>query len=251
MRSALVQYAALNLLSISTLGRSVVAGHVPASIAGRADVYDISVEDAEFIADDVLVHNCTDTLRYAVHDLLRQQYTEFSVGRKRSLYAEGEFKFFNPATEYAYGYALVYALPSFGGRFVLARLARLGADRWHLTDVCLRETRGNGEIESAVRSLEADQYVVECPPAYFPMVRGLRTELGNVSVIKMEGDARVRIAAMSDWVRSHVFINPEGDGEYLRFMGDVLDYGDASPAEQCGASAVLSGMARVIVRNGL
>lgn len=193
----------------------------------------------------------SDCLRYIVHDLLRQQYTEFSVGRKRSLYAEGEFKFFNPATEYAYGYALVYAMPSFGGRFVLARLARLGADRWHLTDVCLRETRGNGEIESAVRSLEADQYVVECPPAYFPMVRGLRTELGNVSVIKMEGDARVRIAAMSDWVRSHVFINPEGDGEYLRFMGDVLDYGDASPAEQCGASAVLSGMARVIVRNGL
>ena len=193
----------------------------------------------------------SDCLRYITHDLLRQQYTEFSVGRKRSLYAEGEFKFFNPATEYAYGYALVYALPSFGGRFVLARLARLGADRWHLTDVCLRETRGNGEIESAVRSLEADQYVVECPPAYFPMVRGLRTELGNVSVIKMEGDARVRIAAMSDWVRSHVFINPEGDGEYLRFMGDVLDYGDGSPAEQCGASAVLSGMARVIVRNGL
>lgn len=250
MRSALVQYAALNLLSISTLGRSVVAGHVPASIAGRADVYDISVEDAEFIADDVLVHNCTDTLRYAVHDLLRQQFTEFSVGRKRSLYAEGEFRFFNPSTEYVFGYALVYALPSVGGRFVLARLARVG-DRWHLTDVCLRETKSNGEIASAVTGLRADQYVVECPPAYFPLVRDLRSSLGNVSVIKMEGDVRVRIAAMSDWVRRHVFINPEGDGEYMRFMGDVLDYGDGSPAEKTGASAVLSGMARVIIRNGI
>lgn len=250
MKNVFVQYAALNLLSIVIQSRSIVVGHVPASIAGKADVYDISVDDAEFFADGVLVHNCSDTLRYAVCDLLRAQFTEFTVGRKRSLYKEGEFGFFNPATSYDYDVTLVYVLPSAGGRFVLCRAGRVGG-RWHLTDALVREVSGNDEIAEAVCSLPADRYVVECPPAYFPMVRGLRQRLAQVDVIRMEGDVRVRIAAMSDWVRSHVYVNPEGGGEYGLFMGDVLDYGDGSPAEQTGASAALSGMARVIIRNGL
>ncbi len=199
----------------------------------------------------------TDTLRYAVHDLLRQQYTEFSMGRKRSLYSESELNFFNPATEYDYERTVVYVIPSIGGLFVLGRVARIG-DRWHLTDVCRREVKGNEEIEAAVRALSAEQYMVECQPAYFPMVRDLRNELGNVSVLKMTGekissDYRARISAMSDWVRSHVHINPEkmSEAEYAAFINDVLDYNDTSPTEQAGASAVLSGLARIIVRNGM
>ena len=194
----------------------------------------------------------TDTLRYAVHDLLRQQYTEFSMGRKRSLYSESEFNFFNPATEYAYERTVVYVIPSIGGLFVLGRVSRIG-DRWHLTDVCRREVKGNEEIEAAVRALSAEQYMVECQPAYFPMVRNLRKELGNVNVLKMTPDIRTRITAMSDWVRAHVHIDPErmNEPEYGQFINDVLDYSDTSAVETVGASAVLSGLARIIVRNGM
>ena len=191
----------------------------------------------------------SDCLRYAVYDLLRQQYTEFSMGRKRSLYSAGEFKFFNPSTDYAYEQTIVYTMPSFGGRFVLARLSRIG-DRWHLTDVCLRDVKGNEEMEEWVRGFEANLYVVECPTAYFPMVRDLRSVLPQVNVLRMGSDHRIRISAMSDWVRANVAINPEqmGDSEYGRFINDVLDYNDQSPADQAAASAVLSGLARIIVR---
>ena len=249
MKNVFAQYVALNILSIITLNRSVVAYHVPASIGCKAEVYDISVDDAEFFADGVLVHNCTDTLRYIAHDLLRQQYTEFSMGRKRSIYSEGEFKFFNPATEYDYEHTIVYVLPSFGGRFTLARLARI-ADRWHLTDVCLRPVKGNDEMGGWVRSFDAEQYVVECQPAYFPLVRELRNDLPQVNVLRMGSDHRTRISAMSDWVRANVHLNPEkmGEPEYGAFINDVLDYNDQSPAEQTAASAVLSGLARIIIR---
>ena len=191
----------------------------------------------------------TDTLRYVAHDLLREKYTEFSMGRKRSIYTEGEFKFYNPGTEYEYEQTIVYVLPSFGNRFALARMARI-ADRWHLTDVCLRDVKGNEEMEGWVLSFEAQQYVVECPTAYFQMVRDLRNELDDVSVLKMGGDYRTRISAMSDWVRAHVHINPEkmSETEYGRFINDVLDYNDTSPAEQAAASAILSGLARIIIR---
>ena len=191
----------------------------------------------------------SDTLRYIVHDLLRQQYTEFSMGRKRSIYSEGEFKFFNPATEYDYEHTIVYVLPSFGGRFTLARLARI-ADRWHLTDVCIRPVKGNDEMGGWVRSFDAEQYVVECQPAYFPLVRELRNDLPQVNVLRMGSDHRTRISAMSDWVRANVHLNPEkmGEPEYGAFINDVLDYNDQSPAEQTAASAVLSGLARIIIR---
>lgn len=194
----------------------------------------------------------SDTLRYIAHDLLRQQYTDFSMGRKRSLYSESEFNMFNPSTEYDYERTAVYVIPSIGGLFILARLARVG-DRWHLTDVCRRGVKGNEEIERAVMSLPADQYMVECPPAYFQMVRNLRSSLGNVSVLRMGADVRTRIMATSDWVRSHVRINPDmlGEAEYGQFVNDVLDYSDTSSDDTVGASAALSGLARVIVRNGL
>ena len=194
----------------------------------------------------------SDCLRYIAHDLLRQQYTDFSMGRKRSLYSESEFNMFNPSTEYDYERTAVYVIPSIGGLFILARLARVG-DRWHLTDVCRRGVKGNEEIERAVMSLPADQYMVECPPAYFQMVRNLRSSLGNVSVLRMGADVRERIMATSDWVRSHVRINPDmlGEAEYGQFINDVLDYSDTSSDDTVGASAALSGLARVIVRNGL
>lgn len=191
----------------------------------------------------------SDTLRYIAHDLLRKQYTEFSMGRKRSIYSEGEFKFFNPATEYDYEHTIVYVLPSFGGRFTLARLARI-AYRWHLTDVCLRPVKGNDEMGGWVRSFDAEQYVVECQPAYFTLVRELRNDLPQVNVLRMGSDHRTRISAMSDWVRSNVHLNPEkiGEHEYGAFINDVLDYNDQSPADQTAASAVLSGLARIIIR---
>ena len=191
----------------------------------------------------------SDTLRYIAHDLLRKQYTEFSMGRKRSIYSEGEFKFFNPATEYDYEHTIVYVLPSFGGRFTLARLARI-ADRWHLTDVCLRPVKGNDEIGGWVRSFDAEQYVVECQPAYFPLVRELRNDLTQVNVLRMGSDHRTRISAMSDWVRANVHLNPDkmGEPEYGAFINDVLDYNDQSTADQTAASAVLSGLARIIIR---
>jgi hypothetical protein len=196
--------------------------------------------------------HCSDTLRYAVVDLLRSQFTEFSMGRKRSLYNESEFKFFNPSTEYEYDTTMVYVLPNFGGVFSLVRIGKVG-DRWHLTDVCCRTVKGNDEIVSAVTEMSADRYVVECQQAYFPMVRELRATLGDVAVVKMGSDHRTRIAATSDWIRAHVHIDPErmNEQEYGRFVNDMLDYNDESPAEVAVASAALSGAARVIIRNGL
>lgn len=252
MFSGLAQFAAMNLLSIATLSRSVVAQHVQASLGGREDVYDISVDDSEFFADGVLVHNCTDCLRYAINDLLRAQYTDFSLGRKRSLYGENEINYFNPSAVFSYEYTMVYIIPNIGGQCSVARCGRIG-NKWHLLGAATSATAGNEEIEDMVVALKADEYFVECQQAYFPMVRSLREKLSQVNVMKMASDARTRIAAMSDWVKANILVNPDAveEGEYGGFIASVLDYNDNSPVETIGPSLVLSGAARIIAHNKL
>jgi len=191
--------------------------------------------------------HCSDTLRYGVFDLLRQQYTDFSMGRKRSTYNESDMKYYNPVTTYQYEQTIVYFLPNFGGRLVLAEVGRIG-DNWHLVDALTKEVKGEEEIKEVVLMHPTDMCIAECQQAYFPMVRELRKDI-DVNVVKMGTDQRTRIAAMSDWVRSHIHINPEGGDEYAQFIADVLDYNEQTTDESAGASAVLSGLARYIVRN--
>lgn len=251
MFSGFAQFAAMNLLSIATLSRSIVERHVQLSIGGRNDVYDISVDDSEFFADGVLVHNCTDCLRYVCYDLLRAQYTEFSMGRKRSYIAEGDIKFFNPSATYKYERTEFYFCPNVSGKFVAAHIGRVGGN-WHLLDACYSPAIGNNEVKSIVTSHTADEYVAECQSAYFPLVRELRDLLSQVSVMKANGDPRVRISAMNDWVKSNIHINPEKmSGQYADFVNAVLDYSDATPPDSIGPSMALSGLARVIMRNML
>jgi hypothetical protein len=82
------------------------------------------------------------------------------------------------------------------------------------------------------------------------MVRDLRKDLPQVNVMKLGSDHRVRISAMSDWVRSHVHLDPEkmSEPEYEAFVNEVLELNAQTPIEQAAAPAVLSGLARIIIR---
>jgi len=196
--------------------------------------------------------HCSDVLRYICNDLLRQQYTDFSLGRKRSLYGEGEINYFNPSAVFEYEYTMVYVIPNIGGQCAIAKCGRIG-DKWHLLDCMSTATAGNDEMEAMVTAMDANEYFVECQQAYFPMVRSLREKLPQVNVLKMSSDAKTRIAAMSDWVKANILVNPDSveDGEYGNFIASVLDYNDNSPIESIGPSLVLSGMARIITHNRL
>lgn len=49
--------------------------------AGFEDVYDLTVEEAhEFFANGILVHNCADSLRYALARLITRRTTIYDMG---------------------------------------------------------------------------------------------------------------------------------------------------------------------------
>ena len=193
----------------------------------------------------------SDTFRYVVVDMLREEFLAFSSRRKRNLYAkDGVIHFFNPATECVYEKSVVYALPNINGCMALIHGKKCG-DKWHIVNAVIRETVSAQEIKGEILSAESDIIAVECGPAYFPLVRELRTVSSNVRIRKEAPDIDKRIAATSDYVKSHLLFNEamiNESAEYGRFMTNLMDYNKDSEHKE--ASAVVSGFIQFVLKLG-
>lgn len=250
MKSAFVRCVGLNLLSTNILRRCAVHGNVPLCIGGISDVYDISTTSHTFFANGVLVHN-SDTLRYTVTDVLRDQFLAFSNRRKRNTYArDGMIHFYNPATECRYEREVVYAMPNVNGKFAMVH-GKLCGEKWHVVNVNLMETSSTEDIRQVLVAENSDLTVIECAPAYFGFIRDLRADMKEVRAMNEVADVDKRIAATSDFVKEHLLFNEDKlnvDAGYSMFMNNLLDYNKDSQNKE--ASAVLSGFSQYVVKFG-
>lgn len=191
----------------------------------------------------------SDTFRYIVTDVLRDEFLLFSNRRKRNLYAkDGTIHFFNPDTEYQYSRDIVYAQPNINGKYVMVH-GKMCGDRWHITNIAFRETTSTEEIRQSLVAEQGVQTIVECASAYFRFVRELRKDIPSVRVMNEASDIDQRIAATSDFVREHLLFNEtklSDDVEYAQFMNNMLDYNKDSDSKE--ASAVLSGFVKFVVK---
>lgn len=192
----------------------------------------------------------SDTFRYVVTDLLREQFLSYSNRRKRNLYArDGTIHFYNPETECRYRREIVYAMPNVNGKFAMVH-GKLCGDKWHIVDLMIRETSSTDEIGSILINADSPHTVIECGPAYFRFVRDLRKDIPNVRAMNEVPDLDRRIAATSDFVRNHLLFNETMLNEnigYSQFMTNLLDYNRAT-GESIEASAVLSGFIQFVVK---
>lgn len=195
----------------------------------------------------------SDTFRYIVTDVLREQFLSFSNRRKRNLYArDGYIHFYNPQTECKYSESLLYCMPNINGKLVYVHGKKCG-DRWHIVNVGFVETTSTEQIKTALESCHAEHVILECSKSYFTVARDLRDMLsGDVRAMQESGDIPRRIAATSDYVRDNILFNEESlndDLQYSAFMTNLLDYNKDS-GENIEASAVLSGFIQVILKLG-
>ncbi len=193
----------------------------------------------------------SDTFRYVVVDLLREEFLLFSNRRKRNLYAkDGAIHFFNPDTKCAYSREVAYAMPNVNGKFALVH-GKLCGEKWHILDVQLTETASTDEIKQILIDTASPQTIIECAPAYYRFVKELRKELPGVRAMQEVPDIDRRIAATSDFVKNHLLFNEErlnDDVVYSTFMANLLDYNKDSDCKE--ASAVLSGFIQFVVKFG-
>ena len=149
-----------------------------------------------------------------------------------------------------YEKSVVYALPNINGCMALIHGKKCG-DKWHIVNAVIRETVSAQEIKGEILSAESDIIAVECGPAYFPLVRELRTVSSNVRIRKEAPDIDKRIAATSDYVKSHLLFNEamiNESAEYGRFMTNLMDYNKDSEHKE--ASAVVSGFIQFVLKLG-
>ncbi len=195
----------------------------------------------------------SDTFRYVVHDLLREEFTIFSNRRKRNIYArDGAIRFYNPSSEgVAVSRRVLYVLPNISGKFCLLEGWQVG-DFWRIVDVVYHDNTSTDEIADAITSRQADVCIVECGDAYYQFVRKLRSTAGMpVRVCDEEHDPTRRIAATSDFVRSHVQFNETAanrSGDYAEFVTHLLDY-NADKGRDMEASVLLSGFVSYVIKN--
>lgn len=193
----------------------------------------------------------SDTLRYVVVDMLREEFLLFSNRRKRNLYAkDGAIHFFNPDTKCVYSREIAYAMPNVNGKFALVH-GKLCGEKWHILDVQLTETASTDEIKQILIDTASPQTIIECAPAYYRFVKDLRKELPGVRAMQEVPDIDRRIAATSDFVKNHLLFNEErlnDDVVYSTFMANLLDYNKDSDCKE--ASAVLSGFIQFVVKFG-
>jgi PBSX family phage terminase large subunit len=193
----------------------------------------------------------SDTFRYVVVDMLREEFLLFSNRRKRNLYAkDGAIHFFNPDTKCAYSREIAYAMPNVNGKFALVH-GKLCGEKWHILDVQLTETASTDEIKQILIDTASPQTIIECAPAYYRFVKDLRKELPGVRAMQEVPDIDRRIAATSDFVKNHLLFNEErlnDDVVYSTFMANLLDYNKDNDSKE--ASAVLSGFIQFVVKFG-
>lgn len=193
----------------------------------------------------------SDTFRYVVVDMLREEFLLFSNRRKRNLYAkDGAIHFFNPDTKCVYSREIAYAMPNVNGKFALVH-GKLCGEKWHILDVQLTETASTDEIKQILIDTASPQTIIECAPAYYRFVKDLRKELPGIRAMQEVPDIDRRIAATSDFVKNHLLFNEErlnDDVVYSSFMANLLDYNKDSDSKE--ASAVLSGFIQFVVKFG-
>ena len=192
----------------------------------------------------------SDTLRYLVCDVLKDEFTAFAQQRKRNIYAkDGVINYYNPDTKCEYRADVLYAMPNVNGKFCMV-YGKLCGDNWNILHAELCETTSTEEIKSRIMACNPGTTIIECAESYYRFVKELRKELKGVRVMRESADIDRRIAATSDYVKSNIRFNETGactNIDYATFMSSLLDYKRGGESRE--ASAVLSGFIRYVVKS--
>lgn len=185
--------------------------------------------------------HCTDTFRYVVVDVFKDEYTRFSLKRKRSVQSENDVLYFNAD---AAGSELLYVIPDNFG--MMTAVSCVIHDYIDIKDVVYHGCYDSDMLFRCVENAKG-LVIFECEKAFFHTVRELR-ELREIKVISSSSDYKLRIEANKDFIRKKVRFSGgyESNTDYLLFMNDFLDY---NGKDGVSAINIISAMSKYIRKN--
>ena len=165
----------------------------------------------------------TDCLRYVTVQAFRDEYTRFSLRRKRSPQQEGDMVYFDPERN-TEGVHVAYIMPDVNGRAI----GMLWNVRGHydLNAVAYRDALGTEDIARILDSWGGEA-VLEGRKEYYYMGKELREAGYEIRIMEdMTAARKACVEANTEYVKRNVRFNGrhDGDAEYAEFLNAILDY---------------------------
>lgn len=161
-------------------------------------------------------HNC-DTMRYVLCDILKNEYTSYSLRRKHNTHTE-----LNYIKTYEAKDKFTFIIPSFDDKaslIVLARVGDVSSERLVVEKAIIRDTM---DAEFLAGHIEGN-VIFESEKPFFDLARKLRGSFPGLVIKSPKTDADERIKATTPMM-SNVYFIPTEDGEYLSFIDNLQDY---------------------------
>ncbi len=187
----------------------------------------------------------TDTLRYFLVQVFKEEYAKFSLRRKRSKLVDG-ILFFDIEKK-GEGETVAMVLPDGNGYFV-ALLARVHT-YIDVEEVICRESFSEASLMEIVE--RETEIVFECGKEFYHIPRTMRENGYNVRVLREVANVEARITAYRDLIREKVRFRSDYDTlpEYTVFMDSLMDYtGDRS--EESGAANAVVSLVSFVMKRG-
>lgn len=172
----------------------------------------------------------TDTFRYVCVDVFKEEFTRFSLKRKRNSFKNTEnkdeegMKYYNVEVAPT-GDVVVCVMPDCNGKFIMIKCI-VGCDWAYIADVVYRDEVDVGELEARLRGWKPLFTLFECHKSYFQIVRGIREWLDNVRAMGEYANRDARISANEAFLKERVKFRGDYEElpEYAGFMESVMDY---------------------------
>lgn len=184
-------------------------------------------------------HIC-DCLRYITVWVFKDEYTRFSLKRKRSKIKQEnkDMRYFDMSKNIQ-GTRLVYVLPEYAGKFII--VSCYVNEGIYIDNVTYTGSFDETVLLSFLEGISPVEVLFESEKNYFPIARGLRDRY-DVRIMHKNMGADARVSAFLDFIKNNVMFRADYDEipQYNEFMDGVLDYNGSDDCAAIYSVAALS-----------
>lgn len=173
-----------------------------------------------------------DCLRYITVWVFKDEYTRFSLKRKRSKIKQEnkDMRYFDMSKNIQ-GTRLVYVLPEYAGKFII--VSCYVNEGIYIDNVTYTGSFDETVLLSFLEGISPVEVLFESEKNYFPIARGLRDRY-DVRIMHKNMGTDARVSAFLDFIKNNVMFRADYDEipQYNEFMDGILDY---NGSDDCAA----------------
>lgn len=172
--------------------------------------------------------HATDTMRYLVTDILRDEFTAWSLSRVHNTHTE-----LNYIGAHEQGEQFTFIVPSFDNFAALLRVSIVGGR------IVVEDAELAAEYDAAAFSARVHGVCVfEATKPFIDAGKRLREQHEQTRLLTAKGNADERIKATAELVREQCYFIDTQEPRYIDFVNNLLDYNGTASREAANVLAL-------------